>query len=305
MKVTLLAGGTGGTKLAHGFAMLGDSVELTVIANVGDDTDVHGLRVCPDIDALLYTLAGLIDAERGWGVRDDTFTAHVMLARYGDPSWFSVGDADLATHVVRTRLLREGESLTDCTAAMAQALGLAARVLPATDDDHRTIVDTDEGPMEFQDYFVRRRQEPEVRGVRSSGAARPTRAVLDAIAGAELLVTGPSNPIVSIGPILELPGVRAAIAGAGGSRVAISPIVGGRALKGPADRMLGSLGHEVSAAGVARMYDGLIDRFVLDETDAALTPEIEALGLQPVVLQTVMRTDADRRSLAEALVQRA
>jgi LPPG:FO 2-phospho-L-lactate transferase len=306
MKVTLLAGGTGGTKLAHGFALLGDEVDLTVIANVGDDTDLHGLRVCPDIDALLYTLSGLIDGERGWGVRGDTFTAHLMLARYGEPSWFSIGDADLATHVERSRLLREERlSLTDATAAMAGALGISTRILPATDDDHRTIVETDEGPMDFQDYFVRRRQEPAVRGIHFAGDARPTSAVLEAIAGTELLVIGPSNPIVSIGPILALEGVRAAVAGAAAPRLAISPIIGGRALKGPADRMLSSLGHEVSAVGVARLYTGLVQRFVLDEADAGLAPEIASVGLEPMVLQTIMRADEDRRALARALVDGA
>ncbi len=247
MKVTLLAGGTGGTKLAHGFALLGDRVELTVIANVGDDVELHGLHISPDIDALLYTLGGLIDAERGWGVRGDTFTAHAMLARYGAPAWFTLGDADLATHVERTRRLRDGERLTDAVAAMATALAISARILPATDDRYRTRLETDEGPLDFQDYFVRRRQEPTVQGVILDGveAARPTSEVLDAIAAAELIVIGPSNPIVSIGPILELAGVREALVAAGAPKVAVSPIIGGRALKGPADRMLTSLGPRI------------------------------------------------------------
>jgi LPPG:FO 2-phospho-L-lactate transferase len=302
MRVTILAGGTGGTKLAHGFAML-ESVEQTVIANVGDDVELHGHLVCPDIDALLYTLAGLLDAERGWGVRDDTATAQAMFARLGEPTWFHVGDADLATHAHRTRLLRDGASLTDATAAMARALGIGVRVLPATDDRHRTLIDTDEGPMEFQEYFVRRRQEPEVRGVRFDGDARPSPAALAAIGEADLVVIGPSNPIVSIGPILALPGVRAAVEGTGAPVVAVSPIVAGRALKGPADRMLASLGHESSALGVARIYAGLADRFVVDEADAELTPAIEAAtGMAVSVLPTVMRTDDDRGALAAALV---
>src|SRR6187431_2362361 len=201
MRVTLLAGGTGGTKLAHGFAMLGERVELSVVANVGDDIELHGLHVSPDIDALLYTLAGLIDSERGWGVVDDTFTAHLMLARYGGPAWFSLGDADLATHVERTRRLRSGETLTDATAAMAAALGVRARVLPSTDDRWRTRILTDDGEIDFQEYFVHQRQEPVVRGVRFDGDdARPTAAVLEAIGAADLVVIGPSNPIVSIGP---------------------------------------------------------------------------------------------------------
>ena len=304
MKVTLLAGGTGGTKLAHGFALVGDRVELTVIANVGDDVELHGLHISPDIDALLYTLGGLIDAERGWGVRGDTFTAHAMLARYGAPAWFTLGDADLATHVERTRRLRDGERLTDAVAAMATALAISARILPATDDRYRTRLETDEGPLDFQDYFVRRRQEPTVQGVILDGVetARPTDDVLDAIAAAELIVIGPSNPIVSIGPILELAGVREALVAAGAPKLAVSPIISGRALKGPADRMLTSLGHESSALGVARLYVGLVDRFVVDTADAELAPAIEQLGMAVDVLPTIMGTDDDRATLAAGLL---
>lgn len=301
MKVTLLAGGTGGTKLAHGFSML-EGVELTVIANVGDDVELHGLHVSPDIDALLYTLSGLIDADRGWGVRDDTHTAHAMLERYGGPTWFTIGDADMATNVERTRRLREGERLTDATDAMASALGIGTRILPATDDRYRTLVETDEGTLAFQDYYVRRRQEPEVRGVRFEGDAHPTADALAAIGAADLLVIGPSNPFVSIGPTVELPGVREALMTATASKVAVSPIVGGRALKGPADRMLTSMGHASSAVGVARIYAGLIERFVLDETDAALAPAVEGLGMEADVMPTVMVTDADREALARRIL---
>ncbi len=304
MKVTLLAGGTGGTKLAHGFALLGPEVDLTVVANVGDDAEVHGLHVSPDLDTLLYTLAGLVDADRGWGIREDTLSAHAMFARLGDETWFTVGDADLATHAHRTRLLREGVSLTDATAAMAAALGVSPTLLPATDDRLRTRLETNAGLLDFQDYFVRLRQEPAVTGIRLDGLAdaRPTDAVLAAIAAAELLVIGPSNPFVSIGPILELAGVREAFAAASAPRVAVSPIVAGRALKGPADRMLASMGHEPTALGVARLYAGLVDRFVVDEADAGLRPKIEALGVMVEVLPAVMRTDDERRGLAAALL---
>lgn len=304
MRVTLLAGGTGGTKLAHGFALLAnqEAVDLTVIANVGDDTELHGLHVSPDVDALLYTLGGLIDAERGWGVRADTYTAHAMFERYGEPAWFTIGDADLATDVVRTARLREGATLTDATAAMATALGIRARILPASDDPYRTLIETDAGTLAFQDYFVRLRQAPEVRGVSFDNAdARPTEAVLDAIHEADLVVIGPSNPIVSVGPILELPGVRQAVAEAP-QTVAVSPIVAGRALKGPADRMLTSLGHESTALGVARLYLGVVDRFVLDDADAALAPQVEALGMEALVAPTVMRSDDDRAKLARLLI---
>lgn len=303
MRVTILAGGTGGAKLAHGFAMLGDRVELTVIVNVGDDAEIHGLHVCPDVDALLYTLSGLIDADRGWGLRADTFNAHAMLERLGSPTWFMLGDADLATNVERTRRLRAGERLTDATAAIAAALGISARILPSSDDRYRTRLETDEGVLDFQEYFVKRRQEPAVRAVRFEGDARPTNDVLEAIEGAELVVIGPSNPLVSIGPILELSGVREALARTRAPMVAVSPIIGGRALKGPADRMLASLGHQSSALGVARLYAGIVGRFVLDEADAALAPDIEALGVQVDVMPTVMTTDADRAALAEAMIQ--
>jgi LPPG:FO 2-phospho-L-lactate transferase len=306
VKVTILAGGTGGTKLAHGFAQLPE-VELTVVANVGDDVEMHGHLVCPDLDALLYTLSGLIDAEQGWGVQGDTHTAHAMFERLGEPTWFRIGDADLATHAHRARLMREeGASLTDATTAMATALGIETALLPATDDRWRTVLDTDEGLMEFQEYFVRRRQQPEVRAVRFEGDALPTAAVLDTIGSADLVVIGPSNPIVSIGPILALPGIREVLADAAAPKVAVSPIIAGRALKGPADRMLASLGHEPTARGVARIYAGLLDRFVLDEADASLAPQIEAdAGMAVSVLPTVMRTDDDRRSLAAALMSGA
>jgi LPPG:FO 2-phospho-L-lactate transferase len=306
MKVTVLAGGTGGTKLAHGFALLEPAVDLAIVANVGDDAEIHGLVVCPDIDTILYTLGGLVDAERGWGIAGDTITAHEQLGRLGEPTWFTVGDADLATHVHRTRRLRHGDRLTDVVGGMADALGIHARILPATDERHRTIVETDEGALPFQDYFVRRRQEPEVRRIRYDGAAQPTTEALDAIATADLVVIGPSNPIVSIGPILALPGVRAVLEAARARGVAVSPIIGGRALKGPADRMLTSMGHESTALGVARLYAGLVDRFVVDEEDAGLEGPIEnELGVAVEVLPTVMRSDADRRHLAAALVELA
>ena len=314
MNVVLLAGGTGGAKLAHGFAQViaesrgGEGASddaLTVIVNVADDVELHGLHISPDVDAVLYTLAGLIDENRGWGLRGDTSTALAMLERLGAPTWFHIGDGDLATHVERTRRLHAGESLTDVTAAMATALsiGTRVRILPATDDRLRTIVETDDGPLDFQTYFVARRQEPTVRGLRLDGieSARPSTAVLEALATAELIVIGPSNPLVSIEPILALAGIRDAIEEASAPRVAVSPIVAGRALKGPADRMLTSLGHEVSALGVARIYRGLVDRFAIDEADAVLAPAIGALGMEVTILPTVMRTHADRAELARAL----
>ena len=304
MKVTLLAGGTGGAKLAHGFQMALPPGELTVIMNVADDTERFGLLVCPDIDTILYTLAGVADREQGWGVAGDTATALAMLARYGEESWVRIGDADLATHVHRGRLLREGSSLTDATARMAASLGVPSHLVPATDQPVRTMLGTDAGEIDFQEYFVRRQQADEVRSVRFEGieGARPTPAALVALATAELIVIGPSNPIVSIGPILAVPGMREALVAAPAPRLAVSGIVAGRALRGPADRMLSSLGHDSSALGVARLYAGLVDRFVVDTADAALATAIEALGMAVSVLPTVMRSDDDRVNLARGLL---
>ena len=301
-RVVLLAGGVGGAKLAHGFQQVLPAGDLTVIVNVADDLDLFGLHVSPDLDTVLYTLAGLANPETGWGIAGDTLGALPLLERYGEPGWFRIGDADLATHVRRTHLLRDGASLTDATAAMATGLGVASRILPATDDPLRTFVGTDGGELDFQTYFVQRGQRDEVRSVRFAGidAAKTSTAALDALAGAELVVLAPSNPIVSIGPILALSGVREAVAAR--PSAAVSPIVAGRALRGPADRMLGSLGHEVSALGVARLYAGLVQRFVLDEADAALAPAIEALGMRAEVAPTIMRSDADRARLAEAII---
>jgi LPPG:FO 2-phospho-L-lactate transferase len=300
MKVALLAGGTGGAKMAHGFAQVLEPAELSVIVNVADDTERHGLLVCPDLDTILYTLAGIADPAQGWGVANDTFTALAMLERLGEETWFRVGDADLALHVRRTHLLRDGLTLTDATAAIAGALGVAGQLLPATDERLRTIVATDAGEVDFQDYFVRNRQADEVRGLRFDGveSARPTPAVLEALAGADLVVIGPSNPLVSIGPILAIPGMREALLAGPARRIGVSGIIAGRAVRGPADRMLASLGHEPSALGVARLYAGLLHAFVLDEADAALAVAVEGLGMEAIVLPTLMKTDEDRAELA-------
>jgi LPPG:FO 2-phospho-L-lactate transferase len=305
VKVTLLAGGTGGAKLAHGFQMALPPGELSVVVNVADDAEHHGLLVCPDLDTIMYTLAGIANREQGWGVAGDTFTAMALLARYGADSWFRIGDADLATHVRRAHLIADGASLADATAALAASLGVPSHLVPATNDRLRTRLTTDAGELDFQDYFVQRGQRDEVRAVRFDGvdAARPSPAALVALATAELVVIGPSNPIVSIGPILAIPGMREALAASPAPRIGVSGIVAGKALRGPADRMLASLGHESSALGVARLYEGLVERFVIDEADAALAPAIEALGMAVSVLPIVMSDDDDRARLARALVE--
>ena len=307
--ILALAGGVGGAKLAHGLQSTVGS-DLSVVVNTADDLERHGLRVCPDLDTVMYTLSGLADREQGWGLAGETWNATGMLERYGEDVWFRLGDRDLATHILRTARLRGGELLTDITIRLARALGVPATIMPMTDDPVRTQVRTDDGWLEFQEYFVHRRQEPVVLEVRFDGIER---AVVPARAGgeigfAEAIVIAPSNPIVSIGPILAVPGMRGLLDAArrGGTPfVAVSPIVGGRALKGPADRMLASLGHEASALGVARIYRGLVDAFVLDRVDAALAKDIEALGMQAVVTDTVMTDDASRGRLAAEVLEAA
>jgi LPPG:FO 2-phospho-L-lactate transferase len=308
-RVVALAGGVGGAKLAHGLQSHLDD-RLTVVVNTADDTERHGLLVMPDHDTVMYTLAGLANRAQGWGLGGETYAAAAMLERYGEETWFRLGDRDLATHVARTRRLRDGERLTDVCLGLQQSLGVPARILPMTDDSVRTEVRSDEGWLDFQDYFVRRHQEPEVREVRFRGveAATATREVLDAIGSAEVVVVAPSNPIVSIGPILAVAGVRDALGaarGRGAPIVAVSGIVGGKALKGPADRMLASLGHEASALGVARLYAGWVDTFVLDSIDAALAPAIEALGIRAVITDTIMSDDRARARLAKEILTAA
>jgi LPPG:FO 2-phospho-L-lactate transferase len=300
--VATLAGGVGGAKLAHGLqAHLGD--RLTVVVNTGDDLERHGLLVMPDHDTVMYTLAGVANREFGWGIEGETFAAAAMLERYGEPTWFRLGDRDLATHVTRTARLRAGAGLTEVCLGLQRSLGVAAAVLPMSDDPIRTDVRTDDGWLEFQDYFVARHQEPDVHEVRFRGADAATAApgVVDAIDGAGAIVIAPSNPIVSVGPILAVGDIRSALdraRGRGVPIVAVSGIVGGKALKGPADRMLTSLGHESSALGVARIYAGLATDFVLDAVDAELAESIGAIGLRPHVTDTIMTDDAARARLA-------
>jgi LPPG:FO 2-phospho-L-lactate transferase len=312
MRVVELAGGVGGAKLAHGLqAHLGD--RLTVIVNTADDLERHGLLVCPDHDTVMYTLAGIDNREWGWGIAGETFAASEMLARYGEETWFRLGDRDLATHIVRTRRLRGGERPTTVALGLQASLGVRAAILPMADEPIRTRVLTDEGWLDFQTYFVGRHQEPEVREVRFDGveASRATPEVLAALDAADAIVVAPSNPFVSVAPILAVPGIRPAIDAARARGVpvaAISGIVGGRAIKGPADRMLVSLGGEASALGVARRYAGWVDLFVLDSVDAQLEPAIRDLGFSTLVTDTMMVDDTVRARLAgdvlEALAAR-
>jgi LPPG:FO 2-phospho-L-lactate transferase len=305
--VVALAGGVGGAKLALGLQLVLAPGDLTVVVNTGDDEEFLGLLVCPDHDTILYTLAGLVDRERGWGRAGETWAAAGQLARLGEPTWFQLGDRDLALHVHRTRRLRDGDRLTTIALDVAARLGVETHILPMSDAPVRTRVRTADGWLAFQDWFVRLRQEPAVLEVAFDGAGRAhmTSEVRDALAGADAIVICPSNPLVSIAPILAVPGIRDAIAGArrrGIRAAAVSPIIAGRALKGPADRMLAAIGEEVSALGVARRYIGLIDALVIDDADAALAPAVELLGMRAVVTPSVMSDDASRAALAQVVL---
>jgi LPPG:FO 2-phospho-L-lactate transferase len=312
MRVVVLAGGFGGARMAHGFELLGDRVELSVIVNTGDDLELHGLAVSPDLDTVMYTLSGLANDATGWGVRDETWSAAEMLATYGAQTWFKLGDRDLATHLVRTDALRSGERLTEVEARLAAALSVRATLLPMTDQPIRTKVRTTEGWLDFQDYFVRRGHKDPVIELRFDGmaSAAVTPEVAAAIESADLIVMAPSNPFVSVGPILAVPGIRAAIESASAPVVAISPIVGGAAVRGPAADMLASLGGQPpTAAGLAAYYaatfPGLIDTFVLDNSDAAESEAVAATGLRPLVTNTLIGAADARRRLAEELLARS
>lgn len=302
MKVAVLSGGGGGARFLRGVVAAVDPADVTAIVNVGDDLEVLGLSVSPDLDSVLYALAGLADEERGWGRADETWNALSTVESLGGEAWFRLGDRDLGLHVVRTQALRNGESLSAVTARLAAALELETSVIPATDESLRTWLDTPNGSFDFQQWFVARSHRDPVDRVRYQGAsdARPAPGVLEALHEAELILIAPSNPFVSIGPILAVERIRAALERRRVPCVAVSPLIGGKAVKGPAATMLERLEGGVSAAHVAQCYPGLIDALVLDEADAAEADGVAELGIRPLVTKTLMRDAAARRALAEA-----
>ena len=317
MNIVTLAGGVGGAKLAQGLALtpiptptLGEG-SVTIIVNTGDDFEWHGLYVCPDLDTVMYTLGGLANAQTGWGIAGDTFEALGALRRLGVDAWFNVGDRDLATHVYRTSLLRQGKTLTEATQTMTRALGIQATILPMTDDRFRTLIETDQGALEFQEYFVQRQWQPVIKRIIFDGAetAQATPQVKAALQHADAIIIAPSNPFVSIEPILNVtPTPPLPRRDGGGSKggglpvAAVSPIVGGQAIKGPAAKMFRELGWEPSAVAVAQHYQGLVTHFVLDRLDADLESAIQSLGMQTLVTNTIMQSLEDRTRLATEVV---
>jgi len=303
--IVVLAGGIGAARFLEGLAAVMPPEQITVIANTGDDDEVHGLHVSPDVDTVLYTLAGVVDRGRGWGIGGDTFACLDSLSSFGLETWFRLGDRDLATHLVRTERLRQGAALSAVIKELRRQLGVRTRILPMSDDPARTLLRTASGVLRFQEYFVKLRQEPEVLAADFSEAAggRPAPGVLDAIAQCDGVIVAPSNPILSIGPILAVPGIRKALRATPARVAAVSPIVGGRALKGPAARNLASLGLGASAASVAELYRDFLDVFVLDQQDASLRQEVERKGMGAVVTQTVMSSAETRQALAQTVLE--
>jgi LPPG:FO 2-phospho-L-lactate transferase len=309
--VAVLAGGVGAARLLTGMVRSVPPAEVTAIVNVGDDTVLHGLAISPDLDTVVYTVAGAIDPERGWGLRDESWQAMATLERYGGLTWFGLGDRDLGTHLYRTARLRDGAPLSEVTGEIARAWDLELSVLPVSDDPVRTLLTLASGPeagseVAFQDYFVRMQHSVAVSSVRISGAADavPSPGVLAALASADTVVVAPSNPIVSIGPVMAVPGVQEAVTARRSSVVAVSPLVGGKALKGPADRLMRELGHEDSVVGVARLYAPYVGTLVIDTADAEFAGAVEAEGLRCVVTDTIMRDPAAAADLCKVALGR-
>lgn len=304
-RLTCLAGGVGAARFLQGLVRVVPEENVTVIVNTGDDIELHGLRISPDIDIVTYTLAGIVDEEKGWGVKGDTFHCLEALKRYGYEAWFNLGDMDLATHISRTKLLREGLQLSEVTDRHRKALGVEARILPMTDDRFETHVKTKAGKMHFQEFLVKRGSTDQVLGVCFEGAeeAKPSQGVLESIESSDGIIVCPSNPIVSIGTILSVRGIREALQEASARIVGISPIVGGKPVKGPADKLMEGLGLEVSASAVADLYKDFLNAFIIDDADSGECGRIEGLGIDVIVTNTVMRSMLDKISLAEAALK--
>ena len=303
--IVVLSGGVGGARFLQGVVQIVPQQQLTVIANTGDDRDFYGLRVSPDIDIVTYTLAGIADETFGWGIRGDTYNTMPQLTRYGNEDWFKLGDRDLATHIHRTNLLRQGKTLSEVTDSIRAQLELILRILPMSDSSIQTHIQTPVGLIHFEEYMVKRGCQDEVQDIVFVGAseAKPAPGVIDALRQADAILIAPSNPLVSIGSILAVPGIHDALHETSGMVVAISPIVGGAPIKGPADKLMRGMGIEVSAVGVTRCYRDFLDVMIIDEQDAHLAQEIEDLGIPAIVTNTIMRDSETKAALARTALQ--
>ncbi len=304
--ITALAGGVGAARFLTGLLKITEEKDVSVIVNTGDDLEMFGLHISPDIDIVAYTLAGIVDQEKGWGIKGDTFQTLETLKKFGLETWFALGDRDLATHIFRTDLLKKGFTLSQVTNEVCRALGVNVKILPMTNDKFETRIKIGEGTVHFEEYFVKRASSEKVLGVEFVGSsyAKPSPQVIDSIFDAEVVIICPSNPIVSIGTILSIDGIREALRKTSARVVGVSPIVAGAPIKGPADKILSGLGIEVSAFGVAKLYADFVDTFVIDNMDAAEKGRIESLGVQVKVTNTIMRSLEDKLKLAKVVLEK-
>jgi LPPG:FO 2-phospho-L-lactate transferase len=304
MKIVVLAGGVGAARFLEGLVQIINPAELTVIVNTGDDEDFYGLRVCPDIDTIIYTLSGNHDEKQGWGVKNETFFVSKQLEKLGNHNWFVLGDKDLATHIHRTNLLKQGRTLSEITKDIADHFSIKFKLLPMTNDEVKTMVKTPDGTIPFQEYFVKRRHTDDVLSVTFTGIknAKPAPGVLETIEKADAIIIAPSNPIVSIGTILAIPTIKQHIKKSKAKKIAISPIVGGKAIKGPAEKMLRDLGIEPSAFGVAKLYKEFLNTFIIDTKDKEQKEKIEKLGFPVVVTNTIMQDLQTKKILAQTVI---
>ncbi|MCW4022416.1 MAG: 2-phospho-L-lactate transferase [archaeon] len=302
--ITALAGGVGASKFLKGLVQIVPEKELTIIGNTGDDIELYGLQISPDLDIVMYTLAGIVNQTTGWGIKDDSFECLEMLKQYGLQTWFNLGNKDLATHIYRTHLLNQGFTLSAVTQKLCEHLGLKVRLLPMSDNQIATMVVTDLGTIHFEEYLIKRGTQDRVIGIEFEGIknSKPADGVLESILSSDAVILCPSNPLVSIGPILSVPGVRDAVKTTKARKIAISPIVGGLTIKGPADKMMRGSGIEVSAYGVASLYRDFLDVFVIDTVDADQKARIESLGMDVAATNTVMKTLDDKINLAETVL---
>ena len=302
--LVVLSGGTGGAKLIHGLAHGVDPSQLTIVCNTADDFVHHGLNISPDLDTIMYTLAGMADSSEGWGIQGDTFIVLAQLKKLAAETWFQLGDQDLATHIMRTRLLREGLSLSKITDRIKAHLGVKTTILPMTDDMVETRVETPQGEISFQEYFVKHRWQPEVKKIFYAGveSSKPAPGVIEAIQNASLIIICPSNPVTSIGPILAVSGIRDAIKKAASPVIGVSPIIGDSAISGPAHKLMAAQGWEASAAGVVKAYVDLLDTFVIDSSDGKLRERIQGLGIKVAMTSIRMDSDADKERLAREVL---
>ena len=302
--ITALAGGVGAARFLQGLVRVVPQEEVTVVINTGDDIELYGLHISPDLDIITYTLAGVVDEEKGWGVRGDTFSCLDMLRRYGHDTWFRLGDRDLATHIYRTHLLKNGRSLSEATQRLCERLGVRVRILPMTNDKFETKIVTEVGTMHFQEYLVKRKAQDKVLDVILEGVqeAQPAPGVIDSILNAKVVIICPSNPIVSIGTILSVKNIRSTLKETEAEVIAISPIIGGSPVKGPADKLMRGLGLKVSVYAVAKLYQDFIDAFVIDQVDEAEKKKIKKLGVHTVATNTLMKALEDKVRLARVVL---